>query len=287
MQNAETTLAAVGLGCARIGSFNNPRSPAESRALIARALEIGITTLDTSNIYGQGDSERAIGAALRGRRDQAFIITKTGRGFSAKMRLLRPLKPVLRPLLAARKARAVGGATPTPGNAVTARREQEMRFDWSPAAFAPSLEASLRRLATDRVDGFLLHSPPPAIGRDGDVAQALAALKAAGKVRHFGVSCDDHAGLDAALTMPGLTLLQLPWDVIVAIDPDAADAIRSRGILVLAREVIRLQPMLTAVDAVRAAATHPLVASALVGTTSRAHLDALAAALPSRAESAA
>ena len=149
----------------------------------------------------------------------------------------------------------------------------------TPAAFGPSLDASLRRLATDRVDGFLLHSPPAAVARDPALGAALAALQAAGKVRHFGVSCDDAACLTAALTMPGLTLLQLPWDVIVAIDAASAAAIRERGILVLAREVIRLQPGLAPAAAVKAAAAHPLVASALVGTTSRAHLDALAAAV--------
>ena len=273
----EPGLSTLGLGCARIGSFNNPQSLKDSRALIVRAMELGVTTIDTSNIYGQGDSEVQIGLALQGRRDGAFLVTKTGKGFSNKMKLLRPLKPILRPLLSAR--RKAGGAAPPTGHssAVTARREGEMRQNWSPAAFAPSLEASLRRMRTDRVDGFLLHSPPASVASDPAIGAALSALQAAGKARHFGVSCDDAACLSAALAMPGLTLLQLPWDVVISMDNADAAAIRDRGILVLAREVIRLQHGVSPVEAVRTAVAHPLVATALVGTTSRAHLEALAA----------
>jgi aryl-alcohol dehydrogenase-like predicted oxidoreductase len=267
------TISPLGLGCSRVGSFNNPKPLAESRALIRAALDLGVTVIDTSNIYGQGDSEAQIGLALAGRRDSAFIVTKTGRGFSTKMRLLRPLKPILRPLLAARK----GGAVPS---GVTARREGELRMNWAPEAFGPSLDASLRRLRTGRVDGFLLHSPPAEVAGDPAVGKALADLKSAGKAVHFGVSCDDLPCLEAALTMPGLTLLQLPWDVIEAIAATPLAArIREQGIIVLAREVIRLQPTLSPVDAVRRAAANPLVSSTLVGTSSDAHLRALAEAV--------
>ena len=272
----------LGLGCSRVGSFNNPVSLADSRALIAHALEIGVSVIDTSNIYGQGDSEIQIGLAVAGKRDRAFIVTKTGRGFSNKMRLLRPLKPLLRTLLAARQRGAsqsasIPGSTTT--SAVTARREADMRFDWRPTSFAPSLEASLRRLGTDRVDGFLLHSPHADVARDPAVGAALAALKQAGKLVHFGVSCDDRDCLDAALTMPGPSLLQLPWDVILALEPAVVAGIRAAGITVLAREVIRMQPTLGPVDAVRNAADHPGVDCVLVGTTSADHLGALAAAV--------
>jgi aryl-alcohol dehydrogenase-like predicted oxidoreductase len=278
--NVQTApISRLGLGCARIGSFNNPQPLSESRALIAHALDRGISVIDTSNIYGQGDSETQIGLAVRGLRDKAFIVTKTGRGFSNKMRILRPLKPLLRPLLAARKAK---GADAKPvSSTVTARREQELRFDWSPASFAPSLEASLRRLHTDRVDGFLLHSPTASDLNNPAIGEALAALKRAGKLVHFGVSCDDRAGLDAALAMPGLSLLQLPWDVIGELDSGVQDFMKSNGIIVLAREVIRQQPNVSPAQAVQIAARAPTVDCALVGTTSRVHLDALADAVES------
>lgn len=277
MQPLRPPLARLGLGCARIGSFNNPQRLSEAQALIEAALAMGVSVLDTSNIYGQGDSEAVIGRAVRASTAPAFIVTKAGRGFSPKMRALRPLKPLLRPLLAARAA-AKGGAPAPATSVVTQRREAELRMDWSPAALTNSLHGSLKRLGVERVDGFLLHSPPAAVAARGDVAETLAAACDAGKLAHFGVSCDDVACLEAALTMPGLSLLQLPWDVIAAVrGTPAAEAITARGIGVFAREVIRLQPGQTPEAAVRAALAEPLVSTVLVGTTKRRHLEALAA----------
>ena len=111
----------LGLGCSRIGSFNNPCSVSDSIALIRRAFELGITLFDTANIYGQGDSESAIGRALRGHRDEAVIVTKAGNAFSARMALMRPLKPLLRPLTRARR-----------GAFITAARQGALRQDWRP-----------------------------------------------------------------------------------------------------------------------------------------------------------
>ena len=272
-----TGLSLLGLGCSRIGSFNNPQSLAEARLLIQRALEIGVTVLDTSNIYGQGDSEAQIGRALDGQRDRAFVVTKTGKAFSAKMRVLRPFKPVLRPLLAMRRQDPRDGRQAS-ASIITARREGQMRQDWRPQAFAPSLHSSLRRLRTDRVDGFLLHSPPAEVVAQPQVQEALAELKQAGKVRHFGVSCDDASCLEAALDMAGLTLVQLPWDLIATIDDQQSATIRERQIIVLAREVIRLQPQCSPLEAVARAARHELVDTVLVGTSSRHHLELLAQA---------
>ena len=266
---AEIALSKLGLGCSKVGSFNNPAPTAQVRQVLARALDLGVTVFDTADIYGQGDSEREIGRAIRARRDQAFVVTKFGKLFSAKMRLLRPFKPVLKPVLRAMSA----------GAAVAAQRDGNMAEDFNPARFTAALDASLRRLRLDHVDAVLLHSPPAAAVRQPGVAEALAALRAAGKVRYFGVSCDDDACLEAALTLPGLSLLQLPMDVI-----DRAGAnglgriIADRGIGVFAREVIRLQPQLKPVAAVAAAAARPDVTCVIAGTSSLAHLDMLAKA---------
>ncbi|PEQ13716.1 hypothetical protein B2G71_05190 [Novosphingobium sp. PC22D] len=265
-------LSPLGLGCSRIGSFNNPQSLGESRALIEAALDMGVTTLDTANIYGQGDSEKQIGRAVSGRRDKAFIVTKAGRGFSTKMRVLAPLKPLIKPALAARKRRS----GPPESNAVSSRREDALRMDWSPHSLARSLDGSLARLGTDHVDGFLLHSPPAGIARDAGVAQALAELKAQGKVRHFGVSCDDRECFEAAMSMPGITLVQLPWTIVAGLRDQEVLHLAERGIAVMAREIVRMQPALKPLDAVRSAISHPAVGCTLVGTTSRKHLEALA-----------
>ena len=259
--NEEQNLSRLGLSANRMGSFNNPQSQAESLRLIRGALDLGVTTIDTANIYGQGDSERRIGLALGAAREQAFVITKGGCLFSARAQALSWIKPLVRPILALRAG----------GQADSNRRGNELRADWSGPALTRSIEASLRRLRTDRVDGFLLHSPPAAIAADPAVHEALAALRAQGKARHVGVSCDDKETLTAAFTLPVLTMLQLPV-TLLANARDFAGEIASRGIIIIAREVISLRPELAPAEAARQALAEPLVDCALVGTTRLAHL---------------
>ena len=266
---APVTLSKLGLGFSKVGSFNNPAPMDQVRRVLGQALDLGVTVFDTADIYGQGDSEREIGRAIRGRRDQAFVVTKFGKLFSAKMRLLAPFKPVLKPVLQSMSA----------GGKVAAQRDGNMAEDFSPGRYAAALDASLKRFGLDHVDGVLLHSPPAAVARQPEVGQALAALKAAGKVRYFGVSCDDDACLEAALAMPGLSLLQLPMDVIERAQTNGmAQTIADRGVGVFAREVIRLQPSLKPVAAVAAAAARPDITCVIAGTSSPGHLDTLAAA---------
>ncbi len=269
---AERRISRLGLGCSKVGSLGNPASGAELRALMRQAFDLGVTVFDTADIYGQGDSEREIGRALRAVRDQTFVITKFGKQFSPVMRAIRPLKPVIKPLLALRGAR--GGA------AVTAQREGVMREDFSPAWLRGALDASLRRLGREQVDAVLLHSPPLAVFGDPAVAELLAELKASGKVGHFGASCDDADDLAAALAIPGLSLLQLPLDVIDhAAASGLAEQIAQRRITVFAREVIRLQPGLDPLSAVTQAAARPGVGCVIAGTSRPAHLTQLAQAL--------
>lgn len=252
----------LGLGGSRFGSFGNPASPADSERLVRAALDLGVRVIDTASIYGQGDSERIIGRALTGRRDTAFVVTKAGLSFSAKYRLLRPAKPLLRRLLANR------------GGTVTAQRGDAMASDWRPEAIAASLDASLRRLRTDRVEAFLLHSPPaPAIA---PLTATMVRARDSGKALRIGVSCDDLAALDAALAEPAYTVLELPWNVIATLG-DRAGTIAHRDIAVIAREVIAQQPMLAPSDAVARALAHPAIGCTVVGTGRLAHLQALAA----------
>lgn len=259
-------LSTLGLGCSRIGSFGNPTPISAIRQLLAAALELGVTVFDTADIYGQGDSEREIGRLLKGRRDKGFVVTKCGQTFSAKMRLVAPLKPILKPLLMAAGK----------GQAVTGAREGNRSVDFSPGRYAAALDASLRRLGSDYVDGFLLHGPTAEDLADPAHGEALAALKAAGKARHVGISCDDVASLRAALSMPEVTLLELPVDVIDAAEAgDLGEIIRSKSIVVLAREIMRLRPELTPADAVRRSVADPLTACTIVGTSKRAHLEEL------------
>ncbi len=259
--NEEQNLSRLGLSANRMGSFNNPQSQAESLRLIRGALDLGVTTIDTANIYGQGDSERRIGLALGAAREQAFVITKGGCLFSARAQALSWIKPLVRPILALRAG----------GQADSNRRGNELRADWSGPALTRSIEASLRRLRTDRVDGFLLHGPPAAIIADPAVHETLAALRAAGKARHVGISCVDREALLAALTIPALTMLELPV-TLLADGAEFASEIASRGIIVMACEVIAMRPEDSPAKAVRNTLAVPMVSCALVSTTQLAHL---------------
>jgi aryl-alcohol dehydrogenase-like predicted oxidoreductase len=263
-------LPVLGLGCSRIGSLGNPVPMRDIRALLERALELGVNLFDTADIYGQGDSERAIGRLLAGRRDRAFVVTKVGKRFSQKMRLMRPLKPLLKPFLAHAKSAK---------SAVVGRRDANLATDYSPEHITAAVEDSLRRLGFERVDALLLHSPPAA-EITPDVGEALAALKKAGKVSHFGISCDDLPALKAALEIPGVELVELPLDVIdAAIETRLTDVIRMRSIGVLAREVVRLQPGVAATKALQQAASRDCVTSVILGTSSLRHLEEAVTAL--------
>jgi pyridoxine 4-dehydrogenase len=258
-----TKLPPIGLGCGRIGSFGNPNPMREIRSMLAQALDMGVGLFDTADVYGQGDSEREIGRALLGRRGDAFVVTKVGKRFSSRMRLMRPLKPLLKPLLAS----ARGGRA-----AVTGQREANMTSDFSPAYIARALEGSLKRLGFDHVDALLLHSPSAA-QIDAGAAWALGEMKRSGKARYVGISCDDMAALRAAMEANVVDLLELPLDVIdAAIENGLADAIVEGGIGVLAREVIRFQPNIPAPRAIANASLRQSVTSVIVGTSNLGHL---------------
>ena len=270
-------LPVLGLGCSRRGSLGNPVPMRDIRALLERSLELGVNLFDTADIYGQGDSEREIGRLLAGRRDRAFVVTKVGKRFSRTMRLMRPFKPLLKPLLARAKSAK---------SAVVGRRDANLATNFSPEHITAAAEASLHRLGFDSIEGLLLHSPPAA-EITPDVGEALAALKNAGKVSHFGISCDDLPALKAALEIPGVELLELPLDVIdAAIETGLSDEIRQRSVGVLAREVVRLQPGLSPTKALQQAASRACVTSVILGTSNTRHLEEAVAALAGQATSA-
>jgi aryl-alcohol dehydrogenase-like predicted oxidoreductase len=72
------TTSSLALGCARLGSVMTPLGPRESLVLLQRALSLGIRHFDTASVYGQGESERLIGRAVRGCRGEVCIATKAG-----------------------------------------------------------------------------------------------------------------------------------------------------------------------------------------------------------------
>jgi aryl-alcohol dehydrogenase-like predicted oxidoreductase len=141
----------IGLGTmAMSGYYLDPSSSeVESIRTIQRALELGVTHIDTAEIYGPYANEELVGRALQGRRDDVVLATKFG--FVSH----------------------VGGG---PGV-----------LDSSPANIRAAVEGSLKRLGTDRIDLYYQHRVDPDTPIEETVG-ALAALVAEGKVRHIGLS---------------------------------------------------------------------------------------------------
>lgn len=181
----------IGFGCASVGGA---RSRTESERAIAVALEMGINHFDLARSYGYGTAEVIVGNALRGRRDEVVLATKCGIEAGAAARLLRPMKPLLR------LARSVRRTLQQPA----AGRKQDVanegrvpdlllrRVRPTPARIVRSIEQSLRALRTDRVEYLFLHEPTDELSQVDELMATFHRLRAAGKVRAFGLAAPYH-----------------------------------------------------------------------------------------------
>jgi aryl-alcohol dehydrogenase-like predicted oxidoreductase len=227
--STDLKVSELGLGCARIGGIFQGDSGGFVD-LLSAAFDGGINFFDTADMYSQGESEQLIGRTFRGRRDRVIIATKAGYCLPAQRRLAARLKPILRPVI-----RRLGLRRASVPSSVRGQLAQ----DFSPEYLKNAVEGSLRRLRTDYVDLFQLHSPPRSVVERDDWVSALERLKESGKIRHYGVSCDDFdAGL-AALRLPGLQSVQVLLNLL---DQGATErllpAARDRGVGVIARETL-------------------------------------------------
>jgi aryl-alcohol dehydrogenase-like predicted oxidoreductase len=146
--NCGLLVSTVGLGC---NNFGRRLDTEETRAVVDAAIDEGITLFDTAESYGDGESEVMLGKALKGRRDQVVLATKFGHR-NADM--------------------GYGPAAGSPGSRSYIRR---------------AVAESLRRLNTDHIDLYQLHTPDPLT----PIAETLAALHelvSEGKVRYIGHS---------------------------------------------------------------------------------------------------
>ncbi len=164
----------LGFGCAHLpGQLTR----AEAERLIGTALQSGIRHFDAARMYGDGQAEGILGAALRGRRDEVALVTKAGIFPASRSPAARPWRKAARQL---------------PGLAKLApaalRAWAEPRFgQFSAAAVRASVETSLRELRTEYVDALLLHECAPSHVTD-ELKHALAALLAEGKILRFGIA---------------------------------------------------------------------------------------------------
>lgn len=253
------SVSRLGLGCSHLASLSTPVGRAGIARLLDAAWDGGIRFFDTADIYGQGDSERRLARVAS--RPGAVICTKAGLKLTVGQTPIRLLKPILRPLLqAARGARAAAGRA----------RAAAEAHDLTPADLAPRLDRSLGRLRRDRVDLFLLHSPPRAALENADLLDSLAACKASGKAAAVGVSCQTADDARWLLHRHRLDAVEVPIRAATLHEvSDLLTLAQDKGVAVIAREVLggddpahALPPLLS----------DPRLAVTLVGTTNAAHL---------------
>jgi aryl-alcohol dehydrogenase-like predicted oxidoreductase len=158
-----------------MSEFYDCVAEAEALATIDRALELGMTLIDTSDMYGRGPTEELVGRALRGHRERATVATKGGI-------VRRSDDPAYR---------AVNG---------------------TPAYLRAACDASLVRLRVDRIDLYYLHRADPNVPIE-ESAGALAELVQAGKVRYIGLSEVDAPTLRRAAAVAPIAALQSEYSL--------------------------------------------------------------------------
>jgi aryl-alcohol dehydrogenase-like predicted oxidoreductase len=173
----------IGLGLMGMSAFYTGNSTDDEGSIrtIHRALELGVTLLDTAEIYGPYTNEELLGRALAGRRDEAVIATKFG--------------------------------------TILHRQNDERGLDGSPENVRLSIEGSLRRLGTDYIDIYYQHRMDPGTPVE-DTVGALAELIQEGKLRHYGLSEAAPATIRRAHAVHPVTALQTEYS-LWSRDPEA------------------------------------------------------------------
>jgi aryl-alcohol dehydrogenase-like predicted oxidoreductase len=187
------TVSALGLGCMGMSHAYGETDDDESIATIHRALDLGVTLLDTADQYGPHTNERLVGRAIAGRRDEVFLATKFG------------------------LVREPGDLSNT---GVNGRPEHVRR----------SIEGSLQRLGVDHVDLYYLHRVDPDTPIEETVG-AMAQLVQEGKVRYLGLSEARPDTLRRACAVHQITALQTEYSLWTRDAEDGVlDACRELGI---------------------------------------------------------
>jgi aryl-alcohol dehydrogenase-like predicted oxidoreductase len=162
-----------GLGCMGMSAWYGETDEDESTKTIQLALDMGITFLDTADVYGSGANEELVGGAIAGRRDEVVLATKFGNRWF---------------------------------------EDGSRSIDGSPEYVRSAIDASLRRLNVDHVDLYYQHRVDPGTPIEETVG-AMAELVAAGKVKHLGLSEASAQTIRRAHAVHPITALQSEYSL--------------------------------------------------------------------------
>lgn len=175
-------VSAIGLGCYELTGPFGHIDESDAIGVIHHALDLGITMLDTADVYGPFTNEKLVGRAIRDRRDSVFLVTKFGQEFMPEM----------------------GGGV--------GEKFVPTRINGRPEYIRKACDASLQRLGIDHIDLYVMHRVDP----DVPIEETIGGLKTLideGKVRHIGLSEPAPATVRRAHAVHPLTVVESEYSL--------------------------------------------------------------------------